>query len=484
MQDISTRERSVLHERLLYFSLVIKRSFVHFNGDMSRTGRRLSPHRIADVDPAGLLSDDSDFNNLINDILESSDGSDESIDLDYLTRVRGQRLRRTCSTYPYEGDIMQCIFNKHPEDHKNWASLPAHERERRWMDEFRMNECEVLELLEMAAPHMEPSIPSNSTMRVYGIKEKLLVTLNFLAHSSSLRQLGSKWGMPHSSIAVVVLKPTVSVLRWLFIINPATKIIKWPKEVEEQQRVMKGFRDRCNVPGCIGAIDGSLIPMKKPTKQQANQDSDSYYGYKGGIASLLLAVCDIKMRFIYVNAGAPACVGDAGLFQRSRLGHLIREGLLTTADVTLYFEDAGVEKIFPYLVGDAAFPLGRHMMKAIDPVPADDTPEKAFNTRILLARRVIERAFGRLKGRWAFCRRNTFWNSLDFCREAIEACCGLHNFLQERAGEDDEDNEDDEDDEEEGDDAAVGMMPLPPDNAQQGAGQEIRGMLVDWVEEH
>jgi hypothetical protein len=37
---------------------------------------------------------------LIDDILEISDGSDESINLDYLARVRSQRLRRTCATYP------------------------------------------------------------------------------------------------------------------------------------------------------------------------------------------------------------------------------------------------------------------------------------------------------------------------------------------------------------------------------------------------
>jgi hypothetical protein len=55
---------------------------------------------------------------------------------------------------------------------------------------------------------------------------------------------------------------------------------------------MKGFRDECGVPGCVGAIDGSLIPQRKPTKEQANQDTDSYYGYKGGIAmhSFLVAV--------------------------------------------------------------------------------------------------------------------------------------------------------------------------------------------------
>jgi hypothetical protein len=151
---------------------------------------------------------------------------------------------------------------------------------------------------------------------------------------------------------------------------------------------------------------------------------------EGGIASLLLAVCDINLRFTYVNAGAPACVGDAGLFSWSRLHDRIQDGLMRTVNVPLYFDDGQREDLWPYLVGDAAFALGEHMMKAIDPPPATGTAAATFNKRILLARRVIERAFGRLKGRWVFCRRNTFWNDPEFTRVCIEVCCALHNSLE------------------------------------------------------
>jgi hypothetical protein len=71
---------------------------------------------------------------------------------------------------------------------------------------------------------------------------------------------------------------------------------------------MQGFRAAYGLPGCLGAIDGSLIPLKKPTKAQVTQDANSYFGYKGGIASLLLAVCDADLQFTYGSAGAPACV--------------------------------------------------------------------------------------------------------------------------------------------------------------------------------
>jgi hypothetical protein len=39
-------------------------------------GRRCGHRSIADIDPTGILSDDSGFNMLIDGVLESSDGSD------------------------------------------------------------------------------------------------------------------------------------------------------------------------------------------------------------------------------------------------------------------------------------------------------------------------------------------------------------------------------------------------------------------------
>jgi hypothetical protein len=356
--------------------------------------------------------DFSDFNyindSIITNLLESSEREEGPIDLEYLEHVRRVRLQRSSAAYPYAGDFFKCVENRHEDNNKNWAALPVHERERRWVAEFRMPEDVFLQLLQDVLPHLSPSIPQNPRQRTYTVKEKLLVTLNILAHCPTLRQMASKWGMPHNSIAELCLRPTVSVLDWLFGESPGCKNINWPVDKESECRVMKGFRDRCGVPGCVGAIEGSLIPQRKSTKEQAHQDTGSYYGYKGGIASLLLAVCDIDMRFTYVNAGAPACVGDAGLFGNCQLGQRIRDGLLQQRDTTLYFEDGGVKKIFPYLVGDAAFPLGVNMMKAFDPPPPAGTDAAEYIRRMLLARRVIERAFGWLKGRWGFCKRNVF----------------------------------------------------------------------------
>jgi hypothetical protein len=238
---------------------------------------------------------------------------------------------------------------------------------------------------------------------------------------------------------------------------------------------------RFGSPGCAGAIDGSLIPQRKPTKEQANQDTDSYFGYKGAIASLLLAICDAEGKFLYVSAGAPACVGDAGLFGRSILKERIDEGMLRCVQIPLAMPDGPLHQIYPYLVGDAAFPIGPHMLKVYEPPPAIGTPQSELNFRLTNARRVIEMTFGRLKGRWVFCSKNSFWNDVKFTRDSIEACCGLHNFLEQRLVE--------LPDMEEGNDGQAVHIPMDAgvadeplqQNGQAVAGRNLRDRVAAWV---
>lgn len=292
------------------------------------------PARPPLLDPGHILGDDRDIDNIVNDLLEDSDESDESMDHEGLANFRRQRLRRSTDTWHYSGDVKKAIQEDHFDEVKNWSSLPGYEFKRLWMAEFRMTADVFAELLELLQPHMLATVPRNSNLRTYTVEDKLMVTINFLAHCPTLRQMAQKWGMPHNSISHICLHPTTQALRMVLLEDRDTRTILWPKEKEAQEEVMNTFLQKYRLPGCIGAIDGSLIPMRKPTKEQANQDTDSYYGYKGGIASLLLAVCDANLKFLYINAGAPACVGDAGLFSKTTLRSNIDNGALKQVRAT------------------------------------------------------------------------------------------------------------------------------------------------------
>jgi hypothetical protein len=110
------------------------------------------------------------------------------------------------------------------------------------------------------------SQPRNSKMRTYTAEDKLLVTLNFLAHCPALRQMASKWRMPHNSISVTCLRPVVTALRAMFARDANTRNIVWAKVGHTQRAVMEGFNKKFRLRGCMGPIDGSLIPPKEAYK--------------------------------------------------------------------------------------------------------------------------------------------------------------------------------------------------------------------------
>jgi DDE superfamily endonuclease len=133
-----------------------------------------------------------------------------------------------------------------------------------------------------------------------------------------------------------------------------------------------------------------------------------------------------------LHAGAPACLGDAGLFVRSALKEGINNGCLRILDVRLVVEGQP-RSIHPFLVGDAAFGLEQHMQKNFGPQPpAPGSAQAMYNKRVTDCRRRVEITFGELKGRCVVCKRNVFWYDVDFLSEGIIVCCALHNFLTDR----------------------------------------------------
>jgi hypothetical protein len=102
------------------------------------------------------------------------------------------------------------------------VTLPI-ERERRWVAGVRMPEGVVEELLVLVEPHMAPSVPRNTQHRTCTVRETFLENFKFLVHSSSLRQMATKFRMPHCIVSVLCLLPTVRALRKVFKNTSETK---------------------------------------------------------------------------------------------------------------------------------------------------------------------------------------------------------------------------------------------------------------------
>ena len=379
--------------------------------------------------PLALLFDDSS---------SSGDSSDDSQDIDddneafdpMVNPLEGERLPRSCMTYAHDGDMLANMDGTSDDPTKHWSNLRPTARDEKWMSEFRMIEATFEELLALVQQHMEDSRVYVDGRRSYSKRHRLLLTLSFLAHVPTMSYMGSKVGVPRNTLSSSILRKTVLALKTVLIQDPATKEVRFPTEEHEVRAVMAGFKNKYGLPCIIGAIDGSLIRMLKPTRAQAGGDTDAYWCYKGHIASLLLSIVDSDGLFLYASAGAPGAMGDAGLWANAELKALIDGGLVPYGETL----EVGNEQMFVqgYLVGDAAFGLSKTMQKCYDGSPEEQTAQGQFNRAIINSRRAVECAFGRLKTRWAFCARNAFWNNPTFTRDAVHVCVGLHNFLERR----------------------------------------------------
>ncbi|KAE8737785.1 hypothetical protein FOCC_FOCC016748, partial [Frankliniella occidentalis] len=122
----------------------------------------------------------------------------------------------------------------------------------------------------------------------------------------------------------------------------------------------------------------------------------------------LLGICDSQYKFTYVDIGARGSRHDAGVWRECSLARAMENGRLPIPPPRLL--PGGLTATPHMLVGDDAYPLGKHMMKPFE------------------ARRTIENAFGIMTARWRILRR-PFIASRRTAKAIIKACVVLHNML-------------------------------------------------------
>ena len=143
------------------------------------------------------------------------------------------------------------------------------------------------------------------------------------------------------------------------------------------QTMINEFQRKWSFPQCLGAIDSTRIPIKVPLLHQAD-----YFNRKS-FHSVILQV--LAWHII------PGC------FVRSQLGKMITEGRMITNDVNLSrVIDNHIIK--PFLIGDPAYPLSKHLMKNYPGVNLILEKEH-FNYRLSCAYVQVEKGLGWLKGR-------------------------------------------------------------------------------------
>lgn len=111
-------------------------------------------------------------------------------------------------------------------------------------------------------------------------QKQLLIFLWFAATQENYIRLGDRFWVGQTT-AIKCVERVLSAI----IENLLPKVLKWP--TVQESHVMAGFSGK-GLPKVIGAIDGTHISIKAPSKNQEN-----YLNRKGFHSIVLQAICEI-----------------------------------------------------------------------------------------------------------------------------------------------------------------------------------------------
>ncbi|XP_039309117.1 protein ANTAGONIST OF LIKE HETEROCHROMATIN PROTEIN 1-like [Solenopsis invicta] len=188
-------------------------------------------------------------------------------------------------------------------------------------------------------------------------------------------------------------------------------------------QIPKSFLNQWQFPNCVGAIDGKHISIQCPPKT----GSQFYSSYKKRFSIILMAACDAKYRFTWMDVGDYGSQNDGGVWANTTFGQAID---VDEIDFPFPKELPGSDVILPFtFVADEAFPLGIHMMRPYARTYRNfGDAERIFNYRLSRARRVIENAFEIMSSRWRILRRDLCCTP-ETAEHIVKAIVCHHNFL-------------------------------------------------------
>ena len=293
-----------------------------------------------------------------------------------------------------------------------WDRIASGFSDEQWRENFRVSR----ETFNYLCLELKGEIKKKDTKlrQAVSVERRVAITLWRLATNGDYRSIGHMFGVAKGTVCVIVNDVCQAIVKVLL-----TRYVKFPSGVQ-LKKVVNEFEARFGFPQCVGAVDGTHIPILAP--QQCAKD---YYNRKGYHSILMQAVVDHQYCFTDIYIGWPGSVHDARVFKNSEIFRKCENGQLVSSS-SRTINGVNVPLV---ILGDPAYPLLSWLMKPYSDNGKLTASEKTFNYRLSRARMVVENAFGRLKGRWrCLLKRNDM--NLKNIPTVIAACVVLHNICE------------------------------------------------------
>jgi len=281
----------------------------------------------------------------------------------------------------------------------------------RWVENFRMSKDGVRSLASILSPHLYKQ--DTNYRRAIPVLVRVALALYKITQGATLLQVSEAFAVGKSMASYIIREFIVAVNVQL------RNQIAWPtgRRVTEN---MSDFKELCGLPGVIGAIDGTHIGIRKPSRAP----EDYYYHKSGGYSIQAQAVVNREKKFLDVAVGMSGSTNDVRVLRRS--------ALYTLATTQNLFDHVHADEGFtPYLLGDKGYPLLPWLLtpyRDFHHTGGTNAQERMFNYRLRTGRCVVENAFGILKGVFRELRQVTETH-VNIVPDLVICCCLLHNLL-------------------------------------------------------
>ena len=118
---------------------------------------------------------------------------------------------------------------------------------------------------------------------------------------------------------------------------------------QEWKQISNDFEEIWNLPHSTGTIDGKRIAIECPKKS-----GSKYFNCKDFFSLVLLAICDAKYCFTFIDIGQYRSSNDSGVLKLSHMGKCFEDN---SSNVPEGSKIPGMDVELPYfLVGGEIFP--------------------------------------------------------------------------------------------------------------------------------
>uniref|UniRef100_A0A3Q2G3V4 DDE Tnp4 domain-containing protein n=1 Tax=Cyprinodon variegatus TaxID=28743 RepID=A0A3Q2G3V4_CYPVA len=214
-----------------------------------------------------------------------------------------------------------------------------------WIENFRMSYRTFKWLCESLRPHVSKA--ETKMPQPIPVEQKVGAVLWFLGTTSDYRTIAHLFGISRASLCIFVKDVCEAIC---FHLTP--QFIKLPTDIEARN-ITESFKEKWGYPTCIGAIDGSHIPIVAPKESRVD-----YFNRKGWYSINMQALVDDRYMFRDLCIGWPGSTHDAHVLVNSHLYQFWENGVFPH----LQTEIDGV-MVPPVILGDPAYPLLPWLMK-------------------------------------------------------------------------------------------------------------------------